>query len=228
MRAALWQPGLGVQPGTSFETDVPQRLDRLPWSSWHTRVVAALGITWILDGLEVTIVGALGAALTQPTHARPRASRRSGSPRRPTSRARSPARSSSRASPIAAGGGAGSSSRCSSTSSPRSLTAFAWNLPSFLALRFLDRRGHRRRVRGDQLRDRRADPGALARAGRPRRQRKLVARHAARRARDDPAPRPAPRARGARLADLLRARRAARRRGALRAPRGPGEPALAR
>jgi MFS family permease len=55
-----------LQPGTSFETDVPQRLDRLPWSRWHTRVVAALGVTWILDGLEVTIVGALGAALTKP------------------------------------------------------------------------------------------------------------------------------------------------------------------
>jgi MFS family permease len=56
-----------VQPGTTFTTDVPQRLDRLPWSGWHTRVVVALGVTWILDGLEVTIVGALGAALTKPT-----------------------------------------------------------------------------------------------------------------------------------------------------------------
>jgi MFS family permease len=52
--------------GETFSTDVPQRLDRLPWSGWHTRVVLALGITWILDGLEVTIVGALGAALMKP------------------------------------------------------------------------------------------------------------------------------------------------------------------
>jgi MFS family permease len=47
-------------------TDIPARLDRLPWSNWHWRVVVALGITWILDGLEVTIVGTLGARLTEP------------------------------------------------------------------------------------------------------------------------------------------------------------------
>ena len=45
------------------DTDIPARLDRLPWSRWHARVVLALGITWILDGLEVTVVGALGSAL---------------------------------------------------------------------------------------------------------------------------------------------------------------------
>ncbi len=42
---------------------LPARLDRLPWSRWHWRVVAALGITWILDGLEVTVVGSLGPTL---------------------------------------------------------------------------------------------------------------------------------------------------------------------
>jgi len=47
-------------------TNIPQRLDRLPWSRWHWHVVIALGVTWILDGLEVTIVGALGAVLTNP------------------------------------------------------------------------------------------------------------------------------------------------------------------
>lgn len=47
-------------------TNIPQRLDRLPWSRWHWRIVGALGVTWILDGLEVTIVGALGATLTSP------------------------------------------------------------------------------------------------------------------------------------------------------------------
>jgi MFS family permease len=46
-------------------TDVPMRLDRLPWSSWHFRVVVALGITWVLDGLEVTIVGAIGGRLKE-------------------------------------------------------------------------------------------------------------------------------------------------------------------
>jgi len=44
-------------------TDIPFRLDRLPWSRFHVLVVVGLGITWILDGLEVTIVGSLGPAL---------------------------------------------------------------------------------------------------------------------------------------------------------------------
>lgn len=47
------------------ETDIPARLDRLRWSGFHTRVVVALGITWILDGLEVTLAGALSGALKQ-------------------------------------------------------------------------------------------------------------------------------------------------------------------
>jgi MFS family permease len=46
-----------------IETDIPARLDRLPWGPFHTRVVVALGITWILDGLEVTLTGALSGAL---------------------------------------------------------------------------------------------------------------------------------------------------------------------
>jgi MFS family permease len=48
-----------------IDTDIPARLDRLPWGAWHTRVVVALGITWILDGLEVTMVGALGSVLEE-------------------------------------------------------------------------------------------------------------------------------------------------------------------
>ena len=46
-----------------IETDIPARLDRLPWSRFHTLVVVALGVTWILDGLEVTLAGALAGAL---------------------------------------------------------------------------------------------------------------------------------------------------------------------
>src|SRR6266568_3638803 len=46
-------------------TDIPARLDRLPWGRFHSLVVAALGITWILDGLEVTLAGALSGALKQ-------------------------------------------------------------------------------------------------------------------------------------------------------------------
>ncbi len=41
------------------ETDIPARFDRLPWSQFHTLIVVALGITWILDGLEVTLAGSL-------------------------------------------------------------------------------------------------------------------------------------------------------------------------
>jgi MFS family permease len=57
--------GLALAPGTAFTTDLPARLDRLPWSAWHWRVVVALGITWMLDGLEVTLVGAVGAVLRE-------------------------------------------------------------------------------------------------------------------------------------------------------------------
>jgi len=49
-----------------FTTDVPARLDRLPWGRFHWLVIAALGITWILDGLEVTVVGSLSGALADP------------------------------------------------------------------------------------------------------------------------------------------------------------------
>jgi MFS family permease len=45
------------------ETDIPARLDRLPWGRFHNLVIVALGITWILDGLEVTLAGALAGAL---------------------------------------------------------------------------------------------------------------------------------------------------------------------
>ncbi|MGJ5204363.1 MFS transporter [Bradyrhizobium sp. HKCCYLR20261] len=48
-----------------IETNIPARLDDLRWSPFHTRVVLALGITWVLDGLEVTLAGALSGALKQ-------------------------------------------------------------------------------------------------------------------------------------------------------------------
>jgi MFS family permease len=51
--------------GSVITTDVPSRLDGLGWSGFHTRVVLALGITWILDGLEVTLAGTLSGALKQ-------------------------------------------------------------------------------------------------------------------------------------------------------------------
>jgi hypothetical protein len=49
--------------GQQVQTDIPARLDRLPWGAFHTLVAAALGITWILNGLEVTLAGNLTGAL---------------------------------------------------------------------------------------------------------------------------------------------------------------------
>ncbi len=51
----------------ALQTDIPGRLDRLPWSRFHILLIAALGITWMLDGLEVTIVGAISGVL-EDTH----------------------------------------------------------------------------------------------------------------------------------------------------------------
>jgi MFS family permease len=54
-----------ARAGAIAETDIPARLDRLPWGRFHTLVVVALGITWILDGLEVTLAGSVAGALRQ-------------------------------------------------------------------------------------------------------------------------------------------------------------------
>ncbi|VWX62367.1 Predicted arabinose efflux permease, MFS family [Burkholderiales bacterium 8X] len=51
---------------TPSHSDIPARLDRLPWSRWHWRVVIALGVAWVLDGLEVTLVGSIGGVLERP------------------------------------------------------------------------------------------------------------------------------------------------------------------
>src|SRR3989440_4928173 len=50
--------------GDWIESYVPARLDRMPWSRWHWLIVVALGATWILDGLEVTLAGSLAGILT--------------------------------------------------------------------------------------------------------------------------------------------------------------------
>lgn len=50
----------------AIRTLIPPRLDRLPWSRFHTLVLIALGVTWILDGLEVTIIGAVAGVLESP------------------------------------------------------------------------------------------------------------------------------------------------------------------
>src|ERR1700704_2911226 len=60
-------PGQASAPpsGAIIATDIPARLDRLRWGRFHTLVVVALGITWILDGLEVTLAGAVAPALKE-------------------------------------------------------------------------------------------------------------------------------------------------------------------
>src|SRR4051794_4030859 len=51
--------------GRVVETRIPARLDRLPWARWHWMVLIGLGTVWILDGLEVTIVGTISSRLTE-------------------------------------------------------------------------------------------------------------------------------------------------------------------
>jgi MFS family permease len=56
-----------TDPGASVvESLIPARLDRLQWSRFHTRLIAALGTAWILDGLEITLASAVGGVLTKP------------------------------------------------------------------------------------------------------------------------------------------------------------------
>ena len=63
-RRAMLDKGMSERAAI-IETDIPVRLDRLPWTGFHTLVVAALGITWILDGLEVTLAGSVAGALQE-------------------------------------------------------------------------------------------------------------------------------------------------------------------
>src|SRR6201995_1080554 len=63
--AVVPQDNDGQDNDRIIETDIPARLDSLTWSGFHTRVVLALGVTWVLDGLEVTLAGALSGALKE-------------------------------------------------------------------------------------------------------------------------------------------------------------------
>ncbi|HEX4568990.1 MAG TPA: MFS transporter [Dongiaceae bacterium] len=64
--AQVWNTGMArAEAASVIETDVPARLDRLPWGRFHTLVVVALGITWILDGLEVTLAGSVAGVLKE-------------------------------------------------------------------------------------------------------------------------------------------------------------------
>ena len=50
----------------AIKTLIPARLDRLPWTRFHTLIVVGLGVTWVLDGLEVTMMGAVSGVLQEP------------------------------------------------------------------------------------------------------------------------------------------------------------------
>src|SRR3954464_12570787 len=58
--------GMSVSTGGAVRSLIPARIDRLPWSPFHTRMVAALGVAWILDGLEISVASAVGDTLTKP------------------------------------------------------------------------------------------------------------------------------------------------------------------
>jgi MFS family permease len=64
MSTARVPEGVSVETAT-IETNIPGRLDRLPWAKFHWLVVGGLGTVWILDGLEVTIVGSIASRLTE-------------------------------------------------------------------------------------------------------------------------------------------------------------------
>src|SRR5437660_7221872 len=49
-----------------IRSTIPARIDRLPWNAFHTRLVVALGVAWILDGLEITVASAVAATLKEP------------------------------------------------------------------------------------------------------------------------------------------------------------------
>ncbi|MEW1827760.1 MFS transporter [Streptomyces sp. NPDC088196] len=59
-------PGGGGGGGRTITSSIPARLDRLPWSRWHWTIVIGLGTVWILDGLEVTVVGNISSRLSEP------------------------------------------------------------------------------------------------------------------------------------------------------------------
>jgi MFS family permease len=54
-----------VEPGVLRST-IPARIDRLPWSRFHTRLVMALGVAWVLDGLEITVASSVAGAMKEP------------------------------------------------------------------------------------------------------------------------------------------------------------------
>ena len=156
---------------------MPARLDRLPWARFHWMVVIGLGTVWILDGLEVTIVGSIAARLTEPGQ---------------RDRAQSEPGIGTAGSIYVAGACVGALFFGQLTDRFGRKRLFLLTLvlylvatvatrvrverPVLLRLPLLHRRGHRRRVRSDQLGDRRADPRPRTRPRGPDYQRLVLAR----------------------------------------------------
>ena len=117
-------------------TDIPARLDRLRWGRFHTLVVVALGITWILDGLEVTLAGAVSPALKESPRLQILQCRRRACEQRLSRRRGAAARCSSAGSPIGSAASGCSSSRLRSISSPPRRPRCRGILASFALFRF--------------------------------------------------------------------------------------------
>ncbi len=211
----------------TVETKVPARLDRLPWARFHWMVIVGLGTVWILDGLEVTIVGSIAARLTEKDSGLALTDSqvltrgldlRGGRVRgravlRPAHRPAGPQEAVPRhARPVPGG---------DDRHRVRGLGAV------LLHRALLHRRRHRRRVRGHQLGDRRTDPRTRARARGPHHQRVVLARGRRRRARLAASARHEHLRARHRLAAGLRDRRRARAGDPDRAPARAREPALA-
>ena len=158
-----------------IETDIPARLDSLRWSGFHTRVVLALGITWILDGLEVTLAGALSGALKEsPTlqftqfRCRPRQQRLSRRRRDRRARLRLADRPDRPQETVLHHAGA--------LSHRDRGDRVVVECRELRAVSVSDRRRHRRRIHRDQFDDPGTGAGALSRLDRSRHQRQLLDR----------------------------------------------------
>ena len=195
-----------MSAGTVIESDIPARLDRLPWGRFHTLVVAALGVTWILDGLEVTLAGALAGALKD-------------SPVLQFSNADVGLAASAYLAGAVLGAlffgwltdRLGRKKLFFITLSvylvATAATATSWNRRELRAVSLPHRRRHRRRICRHQLHHPGADPGAGARLDRSRHQRQLLGRRRHGRARLAGAARPQRDRSGDRLAARLPDRR---------------------
>ena len=216
----------GSQTFRTIETDIPARLDRLPWSRWHWKILIGLGTVWILDGLEVTIVGSIAGAISAKGSGLHIASADVAG---------------LAASMYVAGACVGALLFGQLTDrfgrkrlfmitlgvylAATIATAFSFLAAVLLRLPVRHRNGHRRRVHRDQLGDRRADSRQAPRPDRHPHQRHLLGRRRRRRAAIGRGA--AHLLAAARLARLLRPRLHPRPRDPDRPPARAREPAVA-